>query len=44
MDVKPGAADRYAEIKALLADSGLDIHERRPPTAAKAPPRKSTRK
>lgn len=44
MDVKPGAADRYAEIKALLADSGLDIHERRQPTAAKAAPRKSTRK
>jgi hypothetical protein len=45
MDVKPGAADRYAEIKALLADSGLEIHERRQPTAAKtAPPRKTTRK
>ena len=45
MEVKPGAADRYAEIKALLADSGLDIHERRPPTAAKTvPPRKTTRK
>jgi hypothetical protein len=45
MDVKPGAADRYAEIKALLADSGLDIHERRPPTAANPTvPRKTTRK
>lgn len=45
MEVKPGAADRYAEIKSLLADSGLDIHERRPPTAAKTPPpRKTTRK
>jgi len=45
MDVKPGAADRYAEIKSLLADSGLDIHERRAPTAAIPPTtRKSTRK
>jgi hypothetical protein len=36
MSVEPGAADRYAEIKALLADSGLDVRERRP-RAAGAP-------
>ena len=38
MDVRPGAADRYAEVKALLDDSGLDVHERpAPATATKAP-------
>jgi hypothetical protein len=31
--VAPGAADRYAEIKALLADSGLEIRERAPRAA-----------
>ncbi|HEX3726542.1 MAG TPA: hypothetical protein VHV08_09885 [Pirellulales bacterium] len=30
VEVKPGAADRYAEVKSLLADSGLDVHERQP--------------
>ncbi len=44
MDVKPGAADRYAEIKALLADSGLEVHERRPQTATQAPVKKTNRK
>jgi hypothetical protein len=34
VDVKPGAADRYADMKALLAESGLDVRERQPrPTA-----------
>ncbi len=44
MDVKPGAADRYAEVKALLSDSGLDVHERQPRAATQTPPRKPTRK
>jgi hypothetical protein len=43
VDVKPGAADRYAEVKALLEDSGLDVHERQPHTAAKPPIKKSAR-
>jgi hypothetical protein len=42
MDVAPGAADRYAEVKTLLADSGLEVRERRPQTAN--PPNRSTRK
>jgi hypothetical protein len=37
MQVEPGAADRYAEVKSLLADSGLDVHERQPKAAAKPP-------
>lgn len=44
MEVKPGAADRYAEIKGLLADSGLEVRERQPRPAAKPAPRKSTRR
>jgi len=50
MDVKPGAADRYAEVKALLADSGMDVHERPPQTPARSQqtivkqPKKTTRK
>ena len=28
MDVKPGAQARYAEIEALLAESGLDVRQR----------------
>ena len=43
MDVKPGAADRYAEVKALLADSGMDVHERQPQSMVKQP-KKTTRK
>ena len=43
MDVKPGAADRYAEVKALLADSGMDVHER-PPQSMVKQPKKTTRK
>lgn len=36
VDVKPGAADRYADMKALLAESGLDVRERQPrPTASR---------
>jgi hypothetical protein len=35
MEVKPGAADRYAEVKGLLADSGLDVTERKPQAAAR---------
>ena len=27
MDVRPGAADRFAEIKTLLDGSGLEVHE-----------------
>jgi hypothetical protein len=42
MDVKPGAADRYAEIKGLLADSGLEVRERQPRPAARPAPRKTT--
>jgi len=42
MTIEPGAADRYAEVKALLADSGLDVREQvprgaQPPRAAKQP-------
>jgi hypothetical protein len=44
MDVKPGAADRYADIKASLADSGMDVHERRPQPSAKNPAPKTMRK
>lgn len=44
MEVKPGAADRYAEIKGLLADSGLEVRERQPRPATKPAPRKSTRR
>ena len=35
--VEPGGVDRYADLKALLADSGLDLHERNspPPIATK---------
>jgi hypothetical protein len=44
MDVKPGAADRYAEVKSLLTDSGLDVHERQPRAAAQPPARTPTRK
>ncbi|MBI3836551.1 MAG: hypothetical protein HY288_01280 [Planctomycetia bacterium] len=44
MQVEPGAADRYAEVKALLADSGLDVHERQPRSTAIAPAKKTTRK
>jgi hypothetical protein len=31
--IAPGAADRYAEVKSLLADSGLDMRERQPRAA-----------
>jgi hypothetical protein len=44
MDVKPGAADRYAEVKALLADSGLDVHERRAQAVAVPPAKQSNRR
>ena len=46
MEVKPGAADRYAELKSLLENSGLDIKERtpRPQTAAKPSKKKTSRK
>lgn len=44
MEVKPGAADRYAEIKGLLADSGLEVRERQPRPATKPAPRKNTRR
>ena len=35
MAVDPDATDRYAEIKLLLADSGLDVRARRPSAASK---------
>jgi hypothetical protein len=35
INVRPGAATRFAEIRALLADSGLDVKERQPPAAAR---------
>ncbi|MEX0677969.1 MAG: hypothetical protein WD063_12885 [Pirellulales bacterium] len=35
LDVKPGADGRFAEIQALLADSGLDVHRRQPRTVAR---------
>jgi hypothetical protein len=44
MAVEPGAADRYAEIKALLADSGLDVRERRPRAATTSPSTGSKRR
>jgi hypothetical protein len=44
MDVKPGAADRYAEVKSLLADSGLDVHERRAQVATPPATQKPTRR
>jgi hypothetical protein len=41
MNVQPGAANRFAEIQALLADSGLDVHQRqRRPAAAPATTRR----
>ncbi len=43
MQVEPGAADRYAEIKALMADSGLDVRERQPRATAKGPAKKTSR-
>lgn len=43
MEVKPGAADRYAEIKGLLADSGMEVRERQRP-AAKPAQRNATRR
>jgi hypothetical protein len=39
MDVKPGAAARYAEVKALLSDSGLDVEQRQPRGVARPPAR-----
>jgi hypothetical protein len=44
VDVKPGAADRYAEVKNLLQDSGLDVHERVAATTAQPPASKPFRK
>ena len=44
MEGKPGAADRYAEVKSLLADSGLDVHERQPKAAAKTPAKSTIRR
>ena len=35
LEVKPAAADRYAQIKSLLADSGLDVHQRQSPATAR---------
>ncbi len=43
MDVEPGAADRYAEIKALMADSGLDVRERQLRATATGPAKKTSR-
>jgi hypothetical protein len=37
VDVKPGAADRYADMKTLLAESGLDVRERQPRPTANRP-------
>lgn len=37
MNVQPGGAERFAQIQALLADSGLDVH-RRERRATAAPP------
>ncbi len=31
MDVQPGGQARFEEVKALLANSGLDVEQRRPP-------------
>ena len=31
VDIAPGAETRFEEVKALLADSGLDVEQRRPP-------------
>jgi hypothetical protein len=32
VDVQPGAADRYADLKSLLSNSGLEVKERPPQT------------
>ena len=44
VEVEPGAADRYAEVKGLLENSGLDVHERQPQPTATLPAKKKTRK
>ena len=44
MQIEPGAADRYAEVKALLDNSGLDVHERQPRTAANPPAKNPNRR
>jgi hypothetical protein len=44
VDVKPGAADRYADMKALLAESGLDVRERQPRPTANRPLKQPVRK
>ena len=41
MSVKPGGEARYAELEALLADSGLDVRQRRPPATPAAASKKS---
>jgi hypothetical protein len=41
VDVKPGAADRYADLAALLSDSGLEIKQRQAAAIALPPPKKS---
>jgi hypothetical protein len=33
IDIQPGGQDRYAEIEALLADSGIDVQRRQPRAA-----------
>ena len=43
IDVKPGAAGRYAEIEALLADSGLDVEQRHPRALRRSGTRPPTR-
>jgi hypothetical protein len=35
LEVQPGAAERYAEIEGLLADSGLDVRQRKTASAAR---------
>jgi hypothetical protein len=44
MQIEPGAADRYAEVKALLDNSGLDVQERQPRSPAQAAAKNTTRK
>ncbi len=44
VQVAPGAADRYAEVKALLDNSGLDVHERQPRSTANVPAKNTRRK
>jgi hypothetical protein len=44
VQVEPGAADRFAEVRALLDNSGLDVQQRQPRSAANAPAKNKSRR